>query len=192
VGTSQFIIEGYCQGAYPVDDDNLNEILGESWYQELINAVRAGDTHSALRIAKENFKAEYNTESIYQFESNGIRYVKTLSTNLNLPFIESNGSADMPLFKWIGAHFLMEGPTDIVSQWIESDEDGLKYFCQELFDDWFGNDDRLQDGCYYALGSCWYDLDGFGENGGSISASSVIAGLDQELEISEDQLMSAF
>jgi len=98
----------------------------------------------------------------------------------------------MPLFKWIGAHFLMEGPTDIVSQWIESDEDGLKYFCQELFDDWFGNDDRLQDGCYYALGSCWYDLDGFGENGGSISASSVIAGLDQELEISEDQLMSAF
>jgi len=190
MGTSQFIIEGYCQGAYPVDPDNLREISDKPWYKELLESIRTGDAQSALRIAKENFTAEYNTESILKFENNGIRYVRTLNTNLNLPFAENDETTDIPLFKWVGAHFLMEGPTDVVRQWLQSDEEGNQYFSQVLFEEWFGDDDRLQDGCYYALGTCWYDLEGYGENGGSIEATSVIAGLDQELKVSEEELLS--
>lgn len=190
MGFSQFIIEGYCQGAYPVDSDNLEEISSETWYNELIDAIRSGDDQTALRIAEDNFVAEYNTESIQKFESDGVRYIRTLATNLNLPYVENDGSSEIPLFKWVGAHFLMEAPTEVVSQWLESDENGKQSFSQMLFEEWLGDDDRLQDGCYYALGTCWYDLEGYGENGGSIDASSVIAGLDQELKLSEEGLLS--
>jgi hypothetical protein len=188
MSTSQFILEGYCQGAYPVD--GLDVIACEQWYNEILEAIRGNDFGAALRIAKEHFNAEYNTESISRFEDNGIRYIRTVDTNLNLPFIENDGSTDIPLFKWVGAHFLMEAPTEIVSEWLQTDDDGKQYFSQEKFDDWFGSDDYLQDGCGYNLGSCWYDLEGFGENGCSVDPSSIIAGLGKDLSISETSLTS--
>jgi len=170
--------------------DGLDEIVCEPWYTEILEAIRGNDYGAALRIAKENFKAEYNTESISRFEDNGIRYIRTVDTNLNLPFIENDGNADMPLFKWIGAHFLMEAPTEIVNEWLQTDNNGKQYFSQERFDDWFGSDDYLQDGCGYNLGSCWYDLEGFGENGCSVDPSSVMAGLGKDLSIPEAGLAS--
>ena len=77
MSTSQFILEGYCQGAYPVE--GLQEITTESWYNEILEAIRANDPGTALRIAEEHFKAEFNTESISKFEENGIRYIKTIA-----------------------------------------------------------------------------------------------------------------
>ena len=188
MSTSQFILEGYCQGAYPVE--GLEEIASEPWYNEILEAILGNDLDAAIRIAKDYFNAEYNTESITRFEDNGIRYIRTLDINLNLPFIQNDGSNDIPLFKWVGAHFLMEAPTEIVSEWLETDDDGKQYFSQEKFDDWFGSDDYLQDGCGYNLGSCWYDLEGFGENGCSVDPSSVVAGLSKDLSISEIGLTS--
>jgi hypothetical protein len=189
MSTSQFILEGYCQGAYPVE--GLQEITSESWYNEILEAIRGNDLGEALKIAKEHFSAQYITESISRFEENGIRYIRTVETNLSLPFIENDENTDIPLFKWAGAHFLMEAPTEIVSEWIASDDDGKNTFCQERFDEWFGSDDCLQDGCGYHLGSCWYDLEGFGENGCSIVPSSVVAGLGTVLSILETKVTSA-
>lgn len=188
MSTSQFILEGYCQGAYPVE--GLQKITTESWYNEILEAIRANDLGAALRIAEEHFKAEFNTESISKFEESGIRYIRTIAANLNVPFIENGEKTDIPLFKWIGAHFLMEGPTEIVSEWIASGDDGKKHFCQERFDEWLGSDDYLQDGCVYNLGSCWYDLEGFGENGCSIVPTSVVAGLGTVLNTSETEVTS--
>jgi len=178
--TTQFILEGYCQGAYPVEGNE--DIVDEEWYKEIIDLIRKGDHSAALEIAKEHFIAEYNTENIAIFDECGIAYVRTLSANLKLPFIENNGENDIALFKWIGGHFLMEGPSDIVESWIEADERGLKIFRQEKFDNWFGDDSSLQDGCCYNLGPCWYDLEGFGENGCRVIAESVVSGLADSLD----------
>lgn len=183
MSTSQFILEGYCQGAYPVD--GLDEIACERWYNEILQAIRGNDPSEALRIAKEHFRAEYVTESISRFEDNDIRYIRTVGTNLDLPFIEDNGSTGIPLFRWVGAHFLMEAPTEIVSEWLQADDNGKQYFSQERFDDWIGDDNYLQDGCSYSLGGCLYDLEGFGENGCTIDGDSVVHGLSHISVISE-------
>lgn len=178
--TTQFILEGYCQGAYPVEGHE--DIVDEDWYKELIELIKKGNRSAALAIAKEHFTAEYNTQDIDIFDECGIAYVKTLSVNLNLPFIENDGENDIALFKWIGGHFLMEGPSDIVEKWTEAGERGSKVFSQQKFDKWFGDDSSLQDGCCYNLGACWYDLEGFGENGCSVYGESVVLGLEGSLE----------
>ena len=82
------------------------------------------------------------------------------------------------LFKWIGARFLLEVPAGLSSLWIETNEKGLIMFSQDKFDHWLGDESVLQDGCCYNLGSCWYDLDGFGENGCNVIGDSVVKGLN--------------
>ena len=176
----QFILEGYCQGAYPVD--GLEEILEEQWYAELLSHIKNNDTKNAILVAKEQFSAEFNTDSISVFEENGIRFIKTLSTNLNLPYVENDGHNDLVLFKWIGGHFLMEAPRSIVEKWLITLDNGAQVFDQDRFDDWLGGDDDLQDGCCYNLGAAWYDLEGFGENGCSVYVDSISKGIEGRLD----------
>ena len=44
---------------------------------------------------------------------------------LNGPFIEELNGVKIPLFRWIGASFILEGPKEIISNWM--DKDGDKY-----------------------------------------------------------------
>lgn len=175
--TSQFILEGYCKGSYPVE--GLEELLKESWLPLAIKYIRDGDEQKSTRLIESHFTAEFSSMNIDTFESNQIKFVKTLSTNFSTPAIVCNESGEFPIFKWIGAHFLMEAPTSIVSKWLSEDKDGEKIFSQQNFDNWLSRTDPLQDGCIYHLGPCWYDLDGFGTNGCSIIGSSVILGLNK-------------
>ena len=175
----QFILEGCCQGAYPVD--GIEELLGEQWYVDLVSHIKNNEFESAIKVAKEHFSAEFNPENITVLQENGFRFVKTLSVNLNLPYVENEGGNDIALFKWIGATFLMEGPREIAEKWLIILYNGAKAFDQARFEEWLGGEDSLQDGCCYSLGPAWYDLEGFGENSCNVDQDSLMAGLGLEL-----------
>jgi hypothetical protein len=172
VETVQFVLQGYCEGAHPVD--GIESLLNEAWYSELISLIKAGDSENAIALAKQNFTAEYIPENVQQFEDNGVIFIETLDTGLVNPYLENDDEHDIPLFKWIGANFLMEAPREVIEEWLEKNEDGSRAFSQDKFDDWFGTDNELQDGCCYNLGTSWYDLDGLGENGCKIDTNLLI------------------
>ena len=175
----QFILEGCCQGAYPVD--GIEELLGEQWHADLVSHIKNNEFESAIKVAKEHFSAEFNPENITALEENGFRFVKTLSVNLNLPYVENECDNDIALFKWIGGTFLMEGPREIAENWLIILDNGDKAFDQARFDEWLGGEDSLQDGCCYRLGPAWYDLEGFGENSCNVDQDSLMAGLGIEI-----------
>ena len=178
--TSQFILEGYCKGSYPVD--GIQDLLDEPWLARAIQHIKDKQQEKAVHLISEHFTAEFVSSNISGFEANEIRFLRTLSSNFSPPAIASDEFGEFPIFKWIGAHFLMEGPTSIVSGWLTNNEDGKKVFSQQRFDNWLSDKDPLQDGCIYHLGPCWYDLDGFGTNGCSIMEDSVILGFDQAID----------
>jgi len=161
--TSQFTLEGFCQGAFPVE--GISDIAHEEWYQQAINCVKKERHEEALQIAEAHFSAEYCTDNISKFTDNQIKFIKTTSTNLSQPFIEIDGEQEILLFKWIGAHFLMEAPEELVNEWREASENGNQTLSLDKLNHWLGDDEPLQDGCIYSLGACWYDLEGMGENG---------------------------
>lgn len=192
--TIRFAMDGRCKGARPVE--GIDEIASEPWYHKLIQCIKNGDENQAIELANANFSAEYITENLPILEESGIAYVGTESVFLRDPYIEQEGdNGEIALFGSMGARFLMEAPSQIVDKWLVPLEDGSKAFSEDRFSDWLGTDTYLQDGCAYHLGSCWYDLDGFGENGCRIDGNSIK--LDQypkktELDPKEDAQDHAF
>ena len=161
--TSQFTLEGFCQGAFPVE--GISDIAHEEWYQQAINCIKEERHEEALQIAEAHFSAEYCVDNVSKLTDNQVKFIKTTSTYLSQPFIEIDGEQEILLFKWIGAHFLMEAPEELVKKWREENENGSQALSLNRLNHWLGDDEPLQDGCIYSLGSCWYDLDGMGENG---------------------------
>ena len=53
--TSQFILEGFCQGAFPVE--GISDIAQEEWYQQAINCIKEERHEDALQIAEAHFSA---------------------------------------------------------------------------------------------------------------------------------------
>ena len=165
---AQFILEGYCRGAYPVE--GISEISGEAWYQQALTLIKEDRPDEALKIAEANFSAEYCVDNISKFEANQVQYIETTAKSLSQPFIDIDGDQEILLFKWIGANFLMEAPEELVNQWREVNENGDEALSLEKLNSWLGDDEPLQDGCIYNFGTCWYDLEGIGENGCRILA----------------------
>ena len=59
----------------------------------------------------------------------------------------------------------MEAPEEVVKQWRAADGSADQPVSLDKLNDWLGDDEPLQDGCIYSLGTCWYDLEGMGEKG---------------------------
>ena len=165
-------IDGYCQGAYPVE--GLDELVNEKFCSELIQLISSGQNEEAEKFAIQFFSAEYILDNVDSLDQAGFEFVKTTRVSLKLPFIEENDEFKIPLFKWIGAEFLISGPSEIILKWLKIENDKYK-FDNDLFNTWMEDNgsDSLQDGCSYSLGSAWYDLEGFGENGCSINTSFI-------------------
>ena len=100
-------------------------------------------------------------------EERGFKFREKESIFLSDPFIEENEDrVKIPLFRWIGAGFILEGPKEIISRWMTKNQSS--YFEFNNFFNWrdeFEEGVYLQDGCRYFLAGAWYDLEGFGDNG---------------------------
>jgi hypothetical protein len=175
---TRFILEGFCNGSYPVD--GVEEIKSEMWYLDLVAAIKENRGKDAEEIANKYITASYDIDSIPKFADNDFVYLETLSKYVTDPIVDAENDHEVALFRWITAEFLIEGPTDIVESWTDTLSDGIRIFSQEAFDEWLFDDEsfeKLQDGCRYNLGSAWYDLEGFGENGCTVQGESVVTNL---------------
>ena len=177
----QFFIDSYCEGAYPVDD-SLYVLEKENWYKELISLISNNKNSEAEKFASEFLTAEYCLENVDFLNQSGFKFIKTNSVSVNVPFIEEIDGIRVPLFRWIGAQLVIEAPREIVGYWMEESNDVYK-FNNELFRNWLEKNDcfDFNDGFIYNLGSLWYDLEGVGENGGSINKESIELSFNKKL-----------
>ena len=160
-------LEGYLKGGYPVNEEDIDMISELDFYGELIDLISNSEEEKAIDLASKNFTADYMIDEVAILEQKGFKFLETEgSVFLNGPFIEELNGVKIPLFRWIGAGFILEGPKETISNWMDN-EGGIYKFNKGLFDDWKDDNDvwGLQDGCRYFLAGAWYDLEGFGDNG---------------------------
>ena len=162
----KFRLDGFLKGGFPIDEEAIEIISELDYYDEVIELISSGDSESAKKLLEGNFEAEFIIENISCLEENDFEFIETESVSLELPFVEKIDGIDIPLFKWMGASFILEGPKEIISQWMKKNENNYYEFKEELFEEWMNeNGEEIQDGCAYNIDGACYDLSGFGTNG---------------------------
>ena len=161
-------LESYLKGGYPIRECIDFWIFSKlDFYDELIDLISNSKKEEAIDLATKNFAAHYQISNVEILSEKGFKFQETESVFLTDPFIEElKGGKKIPLFRWIGASFILEGPKEIISNWMDKDGDTYE-FNNTLFEEWMDDNDLwgLQDGCGYALGEVAYDLEGFGTHG---------------------------
>ena len=93
---------------------------------------------------------------------------------MEFTYIKEINGIKIPLFKYFQASFILEGPKEVIKDWMDK-EGNIYKFNEGLFEEWLDENggDGLQDGCGYSFGGAWYDLNGFGSNACSIDHESI-------------------
>ena len=162
-------LESYLKGGYPIEE--AIKIISElDFYDELIDLISKSKKEKAIDLATKNFVAYYHINNVEILEEKGFKFLETDNVYLTDPFVEELDGVKIPVFRWIGASFLLEGPKEIISKWMDLEGETYK-FDKELFDEWMNDNGAwgLQDGCGYALEDASvevpYELEGFGTHG---------------------------
>ena len=129
----KFRLDGFLKGGFPIDEEAIEIISELDYYDEVIELISSGDSESAKKLLEGNFEAEFIIENISCLEENDFEFIETESVSLELPFVEKIDGIDIPLFKWMGASFILEGPKEIISQWMKKNENNYYEFKEELF-----------------------------------------------------------
>ena len=108
----KFRLDGFLKGAFPIDEEAIEIISELDYYEEVIELISSGDSESAKKLLEGNFEAEFIIENISCLEENDFEFIETESVSLELPFVEKIDGIDIPLFKWMGASFILEGPKE--------------------------------------------------------------------------------
>ena len=170
----KFQVDGYLEGGFPIEEDDIETITELDCYEELIGFIEEGNEKEALNLVNQNLDAEFIIENISPFEDEGFEFIEVKNVSVLNPNIEEIDGIKIPLFKYFQASFILEGPKDVINNWMDK-EDNIYEFNEELFEEWLDENggDRLQDGCAYDLDRACYDLSGFGTNACSINHESI-------------------
>ena len=170
----KFQVDGYLEGGFPIEEDDIETITELDCYEELIGFIEEGNEKEALNLVNHNLDAEFIIENISSFEDENFEFIEVKNISVLNPHIEVINGIKIPLFKYFQASFILEGPKEVISDWMDK-EDNIYKFNEELFEDWLDENggDSLQDGCSYFFGGACYDLDGFGCNACSINSESI-------------------
>ena len=170
----KFQVDGYLEGGFPIEEDDIETITELDCYEELIGFIEEGNEKEALNLVNQNLDAEFIIENISPFEDEGFEFIEVKNVSVLNPNIEEIDGIKIPLFKYFQASFILEGPKEVISDWMDK-EDNIYKFNEELFEGWLDENggDRLQDGCSYFFGGAYYDLDGVGSNACSIIPESI-------------------
>jgi len=174
MSTIKFQVDGYLENGFPVEQEDIETIIELEYYEDLIKLIEKGDEEKAIDLVNQNLDAEFIIENLSPFEDAGFEFLEVKNVSAKSPYIEDLDGVKIPLFKNISASFILEGPKEIVSQWMDK-EGNIHKFNEELFEEWLDENggDGLQDGCGYNLDGACYDLRGFGSNGCSICSESI-------------------
>ena len=170
----KFQVDGYLEGGFPIEEDDIEKITELDCYEELIGFIEEGDEKEALNLVNQNLDAEFIIENISPFEDEGFEFIEVKNISVLNPHIEEINGIKIPLFKYFQASFILEGPKEVISDWMDK-EDNIYKFNEELFEEWLDENggDGLQDGCSYYFGGACYDLVGVGCNACSINPESI-------------------
>ena len=174
MGNIKFQVEGYLEGGFPVEEEDIERITELVYYDKLIELIETGNSEEAINLVNENLDAEFIVENIAPLEDEGFEFLDVKNVSSESPYIEEVDGVKIPLFKNISATFMLKGPKKIIINWMNKEGDIYK-FNGELFDEWLNEKggDKLQDGCSYNLDGAYYDLSGFGSNACSVNQESV-------------------
>ena len=170
----KFQVDGYLEGGFPIEEDDIETITELDCYKELIGYIEEGNDKEAVSLANQNLDAEFIIENISSFEDEGFEFIEVKNISVLNPHIEEINGIKIPSFKYFQASFILEGPKEVISDWMDK-EDNIYKFNEELFEEWLDENggDGLQDGCGYNLDGACYDLRGFGSNACSINNESI-------------------
>ena len=170
----KFQVDGYLEGGFPIEEDDIETITELDCYKELIGYIEEGNDKEAASLANQNLDAEFIIENISSFEDEGFEFIEVKNISILNPYIEEINGIKIPSFKYFQASFILEGPKEVISDWMDK-EDNIYKFKEELFEEWLDENggDGLQDGCSYFFGGACYDLDGVGCNACSIDHESI-------------------
>ena len=170
----KFQVDGYLKGGFPIEEDDIETITKLDFYEELIGYIEEGNDKEAASLSNQNLDAEFIIENISSFEDEGFEFIELKNISILYPYIEEINGIKIPLFKYFEASFILEGPKEVISDWMDK-EDKIYKFNKELFEEWLDENggDALQDGCSYLFGGACYVLDGFGCNTCSIEPESI-------------------
>ena len=170
----KFQVDGYLEGGFPVEEEDIETIIQLEYYEELIELIEAGNEGKAINLVNQNLDAEFIIENISPFEDAGFEFLDVKNVSAKSPYTEEIDGVKIPLFKNISGSFILEGPKEIISHWMDK-EGNIHKFNEELFEEWLDENggDGLQDGCGYNLDGACYDLRGFGSNACSINNESI-------------------
>ena len=170
----KFQVDGYLESGFPVEEEDIETIIELEYYEELIELIEEGNEEKVLNLVNQKLDAEFIIENISPFEDAGFKFFDVINVSANSAYTEEIDGVKIPLFKNISASFILEGPKEIISHWMEN-EGNIHKFNEELFEEWLDENggDGLQDGCSYNLDGACYDLRGFGSNGCSISKEPI-------------------
>ena len=170
----KFQVDGYLENGFPVEEEDIDTIIELEYYEELIELIEVGNEEKAINLVNQNLDAEFIIENISPFEDAGFEFLDVKNVSAKSPYIEEIDGVKIPLFKNISASFILEGPKEIISQWMDK-EGNINKFNEELFEEWLDENggDGLQDGCGYNLDGACYDLRGFGSNACSVNNESI-------------------
>ena len=164
-----FKVNGYLEGGFPIEEADIEIITDLDCYKELIGFIEEGNEKEALNLVNQNLDAEFIIENISPFEDEGFEFIEVKNISVLNPHIEEIDGIKIPLFKYFQASFILEGPKEVIKDWMDKEDDIYK-FNEELFEEWLDENggDGLQDGCSYSFGGACYDLNDFGSNACSI------------------------
>ena len=170
----KFQVDGYLESGFPVEEEDIETIIELEYYEELIELIEEGNEEKAKNFINQNLDAEFIIENISPLEDAGFEFLEVKNVSAKSPYIEEIDGVKIPLFKNISASFILEGPKEIISHWMDKEEN-ISKFNEELFEEWLDENggDCLQDGCGYNLDGACYDLRGFGSNACSINKESI-------------------
>ena len=108
-------LESYLKGGYPIRECIDFWIFSKlHFYDELIDLISNSKKEEAIDLATKNFEAYYHISRVEILEEKGLKFLETNGVSLTHPFIEElKGGKKIPLFRWIGASFILEGPKEI-------------------------------------------------------------------------------
>ena len=174
MSTIKFQIDGYLEGGFPLEEEDIETITELDCYEELIDFIQEGNEKEAINLVNKYLEAEFIIENISPFEDEGFEFLDVKHVSAISPYVEEIDGIKIPLFKNISASFILEGPKETIRNWMNKEGDSYK-FNEELFEEWLDENggDGLQDGCGYNLGGACYDLSGFGSNSCSINLESI-------------------
>ena len=170
----KFQVDGYLEGGFPLEEEDIETIIELDYYDQLIDLIKTGNDQEAINLVKENVDAEFIVENIDPLEDGGFEFLVVKKVSAQSPYIEEIDGVKIPLFKNISATFTLKGPKEIIINWMDKEDDIYK-FNENLFEEWLDKNGgyALQDGCSYNLDGAFYGLSGFGSNACSINQESI-------------------